>query len=93
MAHLTDEQWTVRTGAAALATCIVRTLHESDPTFEERFLKKLDEAYHHFRDDHEAFRVDRSRREVTGVLEMLAWTNELITGWNPVLGQREPFLK
>ena len=93
MAGLTDEQWTVRTGAAALVTCIVRTLQESDPTFEERFLKKLDEAYSDFRDERESFRADGSRREVTGVLEMLSWTNELLTGWNPVLGQRRPFLK
>src|SRR5260370_21125243 len=93
MAALTDEQWTVRTGAAALVTCIVRTLHESDPTFEERFLKKLDEAYYHFRDDHDSVRADGSPRDVIGVLEMLSWTRELLTGWNPVLGQRPPFLK
>jgi len=43
---MTNEQWTVRTGAAALATCIVRTLQQSDRTFEERFLKHLDDAYH-----------------------------------------------
>ena len=93
MASLTDEQWTVRTGAAALATCIVRTLQESDPTFEERFLKKLDEAYHHFRDDSDAVQADGKPRDVIGILEMLSWTNELLIGWNPVVGQRKPFLK
>lgn len=93
MAGLTDEQWTVRTGAAALVTCIVRTLQQADPTFEERFLKNLDEAYHHFRDESDAVRADGKPREVIGVLEMLAWTNELLTGWNPVVGQRRPFLK
>lgn len=90
---MTDEQWQVRTGAAALATCIVRTLSESDPTFEERFLKNLDEAYYHFRDDNDAVRADGKPREVIGVLEMLSWTRELLTGWNPVVGQRRPFLK
>ncbi|WP_316202866.1 MULTISPECIES: hypothetical protein [unclassified Bradyrhizobium] len=90
---MTDEQWQVRTGAAALAACIVRTLQQTDPTFEERFLKNLDEAYHHFRDDHDAVRADGSRRDVVGVLEMISWTNELLTGWNAVVGQRQPFLK
>jgi hypothetical protein len=90
---MTNEEWTVRTGAAALATCIVRTLQQSDPTFEERFLKNLDEAYHHFRDDHGAVDANGKPRDVIGVLEMLSWTNELLTGWNPVLGQREPLLR
>ena len=87
---MTDEQWNVRTGAAALVTCIVRTLQQSDPAFEERFLKK---AYHHFRDDSDAVQADGKPREVIGVLEMLSWTNELLTGWNPVVGQRRPLLK
>lgn len=90
---MTDEQWAVRTGAAALACCIVRTLQQSDPTFEERFLKNLDEAYHHFKDDNDAVGADGSPRDVIGVLEILSWTNELLTGWNPVVGQRRPLLK
>ena len=89
---MTDEEWAVRTGAAALATCIVRTFQEADPTFEERFLKKLDEAYYRFRDDNNAVRADGSPRAVTGVLEMLAWTNEFLTGWNRVTGQQKPLL-
>ena len=90
---MTNEQWTVRTGAAALATCIVRTLQQSDPTFEERFLKHLDDAYHQFRDDSDAVGADGKPRDVIGVLEMLTWTNELLTGWNPVVGQGRPLLK
>jgi hypothetical protein len=80
-------------GAAALATCIVRTLQQSDPTFEERFLKNLDDAYHQFRDDNDAVGADGKPRDVIGVLEMLTWTNELLTGWNPVVGQGRPLLK
>lgn len=34
-----DEEWNVRAGAAALATCLVKTIEQSDPTFQERFLK------------------------------------------------------
>lgn len=75
-----------------------RDLYRSDAsglrsTFEARFLKKLDEAYYHFRDDNNAVRADGSPRDVIGVLEMLSWTNELLTGWNPVVGQQQPFLK
>ena len=90
---MTDEQWSVRTRAAALVTCIVRTIQQSDPTFEERFLKNLDLAYGAFRDDPDAVDGDDKPRDVIGVLEMLSWTNELLTGWNPVLGQRRPLLK
>ena len=90
---MTNEEWTVRTGAAALATCIVRTLEQSDPTFEARFLKNLDAAYHHFRDEHEAVDANGKPRDTIGVLEMLTWTNELLTGWSNVSGQRKPLLK
>ena len=92
-AGMTDEEWAVRTGSATLAFCIVLTLQQSDPTFQERFLKNLDDAYYHFRDDNDATRADGSPREVTGVLEMLSWTSQMLTGWNPVLGQRPPFLQ
>jgi hypothetical protein len=90
---MTNEEWTVRTGAAALATCIVRTLQQSDPTFEERFLKNLDLAYGAFRDDPDAVDGDDKPRDVIGVLEMLSWTRELLTGWNSVTGHRKPLLK
>jgi len=32
-------------GVAILATCIVETLNETDPTFQERFLRRLERAY------------------------------------------------
>jgi hypothetical protein len=88
-----DDLWSVKTGAAALAVCIVRTLQKSDPDFQDRFLENLDRAYHHFRDEHGATRSDGSPRDVVGVLEVLSWTNELLTGWNNVTGQGEPLIK
>jgi hypothetical protein len=87
-----DDLWSVKTGTAALAVCIVRTLQKSDPDFEDRFLANLERAYHHFRDNSEATRADGSPRDVQNVLEMLNWTRELLTGWNNISGQREPLL-
>jgi hypothetical protein len=78
-----DELWQLKTGTAALVACIVRTLQKSDPDFEAQFLASLDRAYDHFR---------YSDRETQNILELLSWTNELLTGWNNVTGQREPFL-
>jgi hypothetical protein len=80
-----DDLRQLKLGTAALAACIVRTLQKSDPDFEERFLATLSDAYYHFRDDADG--------EVVGLLELLSWTRELLTGWNMVTGQGEPFLK
>jgi hypothetical protein len=88
----TDDLWQLKSGMAALAVCIVRTHQKFDPYFEARFLENLDRAYRHFREDHEATRADGSPREVQHVLEILAWTRELLTGWNNVTGQRDPSL-
>jgi hypothetical protein len=87
-----DDLWQIKTGAAALAVCLVRTLEKSDPDFQDKFLENLDRAYYHFRDNNPATRADGSPREVLNLLEMLAWTRELLTGWSNVSGQNEPFL-
>ncbi|AWM07616.2 hypothetical protein [Bradyrhizobium symbiodeficiens] len=90
---MTDEEWNVRAGAAALATCLVKTIEQSDPTFQERFLKNLDDAYYHFKDDSAAVSADGKPRSVIGALEILSWTREMLTGWNPVTGQGQPLIK
>jgi hypothetical protein len=82
-----DPEWQIKSGAAALATCIVRTLNESDPTFQTRFLENLDKAYHAFREGEHS-----PDRDVVLVLEMLSWTRELLTGWNMITGQSRPLL-
>jgi hypothetical protein len=76
--------WQLKSGAAALATCIVKTMNESDPEFQYRFLQNLERAYSHFRD---------SGKENRDVLEMLSWTRELLTGWSNVSGQGKPLLE
>jgi hypothetical protein len=71
-------------GMAVLATCIVQELAKSDPTFEERFLRRLTEAYYELRDN--------SDYDPGAALGLLASTRSLITGFDHVNGQREPFL-
>jgi hypothetical protein len=88
-----DQEWNLKTGPAVLVACLVRTLQQTDPTFEERFLEILGSAYDHFKHDHEAFRSDGSRRDMIGVLESISWTREMLTGWSNITGQGEPFLK
>lgn len=71
-------------GMAVLATCIVQELAKSDPTFEERFLRRLSEAYHELRDN--------SDYDPLVALGLLASTRSLITGFDQISGQRAPFL-
>ncbi|WP_338310469.1 hypothetical protein [Bradyrhizobium ottawaense] len=90
---MTDEEWNVRAGSATLAACLFKSLGESDPTFQERFLKNLEEAYYHFRDDSAATGADGTPRPVTGALEFLSWTRGNANRWNPITGQGRPLLK
>jgi hypothetical protein len=80
-----DDLWQLKTGAAALATCIVRTLNESDPSFEKRFLENLERADERIGERH-------PDRDVQNVAEMLLWTRELLTGWSMSSGQGKPLL-
>ena len=66
-------------GTAILAACIVRTLNESDPTFQAKFLENLGSAYSEVRDSSS---ID--------VLEMLAWTREILKTQNYRPGENRP---
>lgn len=74
----------VKRGVAALAACFVQTLNEADPTFEKRFLKRLEQAYDLIRDNAEG--------EVSQELELLSFVRELLTGWSWSKRQDKPFL-
>ncbi len=39
-----------KAAAAILVACLVKTLNETDPSFQNRFLENLDDAYHDVRD-------------------------------------------
>lgn len=80
----TDDLDHLKKGTAFLAACIVQTLNESDPSFQTRFLDRLTRAYQKLRDN--------SDGKVQDELELLAWTRELLTGFNVVSGQGAPFL-
>ena len=71
-------------GMSVLATCIVQEVAKSDPTFEERFLRRLDEAYQDVRDN--------SPFDPGLALALLASTRSLLTGYSLRKGQGDPFL-
>lgn len=79
-----DDDRAVQEGAAILATCIVQTLEEMHPGYQERFLEKLTAAQYYLRDEH-TLPSQKSR-------EMLDWTRELLTGFTWGKGQGKPFL-
>ncbi|WP_431321664.1 hypothetical protein [Rhizobium sp. YTU87027] len=74
-----------KVGVSILATCIVQTMNESDPTFQDRFLKKLSDAYYELRDNTEG--------DVREQLELLSWTRSFLTGFDAFKGQGKPFLQ
>lgn len=84
MASVQDDLFRSKRGGAILATCIVQTLNESDPTFQTRFLERLSRAYGEIHNTLEG--------SVNQELELLAWTREFLTGFDTVTGQNKPFL-
>lgn len=74
-----------KVGVAVLATCIIEAMNESDPTFRDRVLKKMTEAYYKLRDNTEG--------DVIEQLELLNWTRTFLTGFDHISGQGEPFLE
>ena len=72
-------------GVGVLATCIVQELSKSDPTFEERFLRRLTEAHYEFQES--------SEDDPAFGLSLLTFTRSLITGFDHLNGQRSPFLE
>ena len=73
-----------KNGVAILATCIVQTLNESDPTFQQRFLERLSRASRELKDNTDG--------DVVQEMELLSWTRTYLTGFDHVTGQNEPFL-
>jgi len=75
----------LKKATAVLTACVVQTLNESDPSFETRFLDRLGRAYRELKDNTDG--------EVLHEMELLAWTRTLLTGFDHIGGQGEPFLK
>ncbi|MCC6925718.1 hypothetical protein [Novosphingobium sp.] len=79
-----DDLGHLKKATAILTACVVQTLNESDPSFQERFLERLARAYRELKDNTDG--------DVQNEMELLAWTRELLTGFNMVSGKGEPFL-
>lgn len=79
-----DELHKAKAAVAQLVTCLVQTLDEGDPTFKDRFLKRLEAAYHEARDNGEG--------DQRHTFEMLNWTRELLTGFSLADGPGKPYL-
>ena len=75
----------LKKATAVLAACVVQTLDESDPSFEGRFLERLERAYRELKDNTDG--------DVQHEMELLSWTRSLLTRFSHIDGQGAPFLK
>ena len=69
-------------GVATITAALVATLNETDPTFQERFLKRLGQAAYSRKNGEAPWELDE--------VELISWAQEFITGWNNITGQGEP---
>lgn len=79
-----DDLVSLGRGLTVLATCLVQEMSRSDPTFQARFLKRLEEAYCEVR-NHNSYDPGLA-------LALLASTRSLITGLTLQGVQESPFL-
>ena len=73
----------VKKATAILITCVVEAMAETDAGFKDRFLVNLSESYSKIRND----------ADDLNALELLNWTRSMVTGFDHINGQGEPFLK
>lgn len=73
---------TTKKGMAVIVTVLVQSLEQRMPGFEAAFLARLGHAYAEIRDDDDSL----------DALELLRWTQALLTGFDLVHGQGDPFL-
>lgn len=67
-----DDLGHAKSGMSILITCIVQTMAETDPGFQDRFLTRLARVYSELNEHAEG---DSVRHEI----EMLAWTHAFLT--------------
>lgn len=85
MAHEPDDLVSLGRGMSVLAACIIQEAARSDPTFEARVLKRLEEACREVR--------DHSTHHDPGLaLALIASTRSLLTGISLRGEQKAPFL-
>jgi hypothetical protein len=84
---VTSDLFRAKRGVAVLATCIVQTMNETDPTFTDRFLRRVERAYYEIREGRMGWEGDTLQE-----LELLKWMRVLLTDFNRIDGQGRPFL-
>jgi hypothetical protein len=80
MAVTDDDLWQIKTGTAALASCLVRALEKSNPNIRAQVLEILSEDYYQFRNEYDG--------DVRHILEMISWTRKFLNS-----GQKPRFLQ
>ena len=73
----------VKKATAMMFAAIIDTLVGTDSPQAKVFDQKLDQIYHHIRDD----------TDDLNALELLSWTRNMITGFSRVDGQGAPLMK
>ena len=91
MASLTDLHQSKRGVSAAIA-CLVQTMNESDPSFQARFLTRLEAAYGQMREQPTGT-PPKVSPNTSEALEPLTWIREMLTGWSMIDGQGEPLTR
>jgi hypothetical protein len=72
----------IKKATAILITCVVDAMTSLDVDFKNQFVKNLDQSYAKIRND----------TDDLNALELLSWTRTMVTGFDLVGGQQEPFL-
>ena len=81
---VTDESLrTTKNATATMLTVLVQVLEQRMPGIEAAFLERLGQAYAETRNDSD---------DLNG-LELMRWTQSLLTGFDFVSGQGSPFLE
>lgn len=84
MTHESEDLVALGRGMTVLVACMVQEAAKTDPTFEARFLERLEDAYHEVR--------DHSSYDPGLALALLASTRSLLTGKSLRGERRAPFL-
>ena len=81
---VTDESLkTTKNATAAMFTVLVQVLEQRMPGIESAFLERLGQAYAETKNDSD---------DLNG-LELMRWTQSLLSGFDLVRGQGSPFLE
>jgi hypothetical protein len=76
MAAVTDDDlWQIKTGTAALVSCLVRALEKSNPSIRAHTLEILSEDYSQFRDYYDG--------DARHILQMISWTRKSLKSDQP----------